>query len=201
MIKIFTFLFTFLIMGTLNAQIVTVVGSSLPEDVDGDYTLSEIINGRPSYTNLGGWSPGEFRIQWSGTRWELIPIPAPNEIVFYNDLDTPTPPASSLAPWTGDSGSDSGGVFSGDGTTTTVVGLTDFEAINKELYVSPNPSSKYITVSGLEIKEHFIVYDYLGTEILQGTISDNEIIDIQNLARGLYFFKSKSGNTIKFMKD
>lgn len=67
--------------------------------------------------------------------------------------------------------------------------------------VYPNPTSDFITITGLKNSESYKIYDALGTEILGGIISDNEKIDIKNYSIGLYFFKFENGNTIKFIKE
>lgn len=75
----------------LNAQIVTLSGSC-SSTVDGTYTLSSTVNGKPSYIN------GSFRIEWSSTRWELLN--SGNVIGAYNNSNTPYPPSSSDSAWT-----------------------------------------------------------------------------------------------------
>lgn len=184
--------FLFFLFIKINAQTISVTDSCDPDDTDGIYTLSVNINDRPSYVN------NMFTIQWSITRWELILTSDPSVIGMYNNLDTPTPPSTSLSPWISEL-CDPSGVFSGEGTTS-VLSLSTVKSINQKLNIYPTPSSKYISVSGLEKKEHYIIYNYLGTEIIKGTISDKEKIDIQNISNGLYLLKLSNSNTLKFVK-
>ncbi|OEK07655.1 hypothetical protein A8C32_16885 [Flavivirga aquatica] len=70
----------------------------------------------------------------------------------------------------------------------------------KNVFLSPNPSNNFIKLSGLVKSENYKVYDYLGKELLRGSIENKEKIDVQNLKNGLYFMKFQNGNIIKFIK-
>ncbi|GAA3634647.1 T9SS type A sorting domain-containing protein [Flavivirga jejuensis] len=65
----------------------------------------------------------------------------------------------------------------------------------------PNPSKGLIQISGLSKTENYIIYNIIGNKINEGTISNNEKIDIQNLTNGVYFLKIKNEHTIKFIKE
>jgi hypothetical protein len=106
----------------LFAQTVTITGACgvAPNvGVNGDYSLSENINDRPSYVRE------VWVISWSGTKWNVINTSAnPQSVGITNLADTPTPPATSLFPWTPvPPGCFVAGTFSGDGTTTTLDGI------------------------------------------------------------------------------
>lgn len=183
----------FLTFINLNAQTVTITGSCFV-DVDGDYNLSADMNGKPSYFH----DPGNgftYTIYWTGTRWELLT--SDNLIACYNDLDTPTPPATSISPWTPDI-CDPAGVFSGSGTTMTL-STNEFE-LNRKLKLFPNPSSEFIQISGMSEQLSYKINNVLGAGIKKGIIANDEQIDIKNLTNGLYFLKFDDGNTIKFIK-
>lgn len=70
---------------------------------------------------------------------------------------------------------------------------------NIELY--PNPSSNVIKISGLTKKLNFEIYNLFGIVILDGTIANNENIDIRNLPNGLYFINFNNRRTVKFIKE
>ena len=72
---------------------------------------------------------------------------------------------------------------------------------NQNVKLFPNPCTDKIQVVGLNNKNHFIIFDVLGSEIMSGHINNNQIIDIKNLTNGLYFLKFDNENTIKFMKQ
>ncbi|MEJ6791548.1 MAG: T9SS type A sorting domain-containing protein [Lacinutrix sp.] len=71
---------------------------------------------------------------------------------------------------------------------------------NNDISIYPNPSSKFIIISGINKNESYKIYNVLGAEINSGIVSNNEKIDIQNLNNGIFFLKFKNGNTIKSMK-
>lgn len=71
---------------------------------------------------------------------------------------------------------------------------------NNPLKLSPNPSSAYVSISGLNSKENYTVYNVLGKIVASGQISSNENININHLETGVYFFKLDSFETITFIK-
>jgi hypothetical protein len=79
--------------------------------------------------------------------------------------------------------------------------LSDFTYIKNNVKISPNPSTDFIQVSGINQTKKYRIYNIIGSEISKGIISNNEKIDVQNLMNGLYFLKFENGNTIKFLKQ
>jgi len=67
--------------------------------------------------------------------------------------------------------------------------------------IHPNPTSSFIIIYGIKNKERYRIYNYLGIEILRGTATSNQNIDVRNFSNGLYFLKFEKGNTLKFIKD
>lgn len=180
-----------------NAQTVTVSGSCYYL-VDGDYIYDGDVNGKPSfYHSPEGTSI--YLIYWTGSRWELTAEDASGYILIgsHNNLDTPNPPATTLLPWTPDE-CNPAGVFSGDGTSTTM-SIQDVE--KEQIFITPIPSSNFITISGLKNREHYTIYNLFGQFIQEGTLSSAQILDINNYSNGLYILKLNSGNTIKFIKN
>jgi hypothetical protein len=86
---------------------------------------------------------------------------------------------------------------------TAVIGALGVENFNSNnaIKIYPNPATEAITISGLLNNEDYLIYNYLGAEIMKGSISDNEKIDIENLDNGLYFLKFINGKTLKFIKE
>lgn len=74
-----------------------------------------------------------------------------------------------------------------------------FESRNK-IQLVPNPSKNFIRILGLKEKVNYTIYNILGKEMSCGVILDNETIEIQNLAEGLYIIKFGNGNAFKFLK-
>jgi hypothetical protein len=91
------------------------------------------------------------------------------------------------------------GGFSYERSTSPSLNINKFELTNKAT-LFPNPSSELIQISGLTTKVGYKIYNILGVESKNGTISDQEEIDIRSLPNGLYFLNLDSGNTLKFIK-
>ncbi|MFC2109973.1 T9SS type A sorting domain-containing protein [Bacteroidota bacterium] len=79
--------------------------------------------------------------------------------------------------------------------------LKEINRNNQKIKIFPNPSSKFIQVSGLTKNEGYTIYNTLGTEIKSGSVSNNDQIEIRNLNNGLYLLKLKDGTTMKFLKE
>lgn len=84
----------------------------------------------------------------------------------------------------------------GTDTTLSIDSITEKPVLN----IFPNPTTDFITITGLNKTATFKIYSTLGKEIVRGTVSNNETITTQNLKNGLYFLKFEDGNTIKFIK-
>ena len=83
--------------------------------------------------------------------------------------------------------------------SSNTLSIEDHSYQNLNIY--PNPSSNYIQISGLTKKVNYKLFNFLGKDINQGIISNNEKIDIQNLANGLYFLQINNEVTMKFIKE
>jgi hypothetical protein len=67
--------------------------------------------------------------------------------------------------------------------------------------IYPNPSNKFIQLSGLTKTDNYSIYNSIGIEITRGVIKNKEEINIRNYPNGLYFLKFEKGNTLKFIKE
>jgi hypothetical protein len=76
---------------------------------------------------------------------------------------------------------------------------SDFQ-INKKIKLYPNPTTTYFKVSGLNATENYRIYNILGIEVLSGTISNYEKIEIEKLSKGVYFIKFNNGGKINLIK-
>lgn len=70
----------------------------------------------------------------------------------------------------------------------------------KVINIFPNPSSDYITISGLQIPKNYFIYNSIGVKIKSGKISNQKKINIQNLNKGLYFLQIENIISNKFIK-
>ncbi len=66
--------------------------------------------------------------------------------------------------------------------------------------VSPNPTSDYITVTGLKNTGNYKIYDVLGTEVHRGAITDKGEIEVKSFSNGVYFLKFDNEYTLRFIK-
>lgn len=80
-----------------------------------------------------------------------------------------------------------------------VLSTQEFEMAS--LKVFPNPTSNYITISGLKGESSYIIYNVLGREISSGIVNNMETITVNSFSNGLYFLKFENGNTFKFTKE
>jgi len=82
----------------------------------------------------------------------------------------------------------------------STLSLQENQINNSLITIYPNPSSDFITISGLNKKENYRIYNVLGAEMNYGTVSENQKINIQNLSTGIYILKFNRGSTLKFIK-
>ncbi|WP_052467057.1 T9SS type A sorting domain-containing protein [Psychroserpens damuponensis] len=72
--------------------------------------------------------------------------------------------------------------------------------VENRIVLYPNPSSNFISISGLKQEMKFTLHDQLGRIIMNSTINNNESISVQHLNTGLYFVRFENGKTKKFIK-
>ncbi|NRA12145.1 MAG: T9SS type A sorting domain-containing protein [Crocinitomicaceae bacterium] len=75
------------------------------------------------------------------------------------------------------------------------------EIINTEITAYPNPAVNSIEISGLTQQQNYSIYTMQGDELLKGSVSPNEKIDVSELTNGIYFLKIGNGGTLKFIKE
>ncbi|MFD1613910.1 leucine-rich repeat domain-containing protein [Gelatiniphilus marinus] len=73
--------------------------------------------------------------------------------------------------------------------------------LNNSFGVYPNPAKSNIFIPGLKQPESYVVYNALGKQVAKGSINNENSIEINKLARGLYFLKLANGYTVKFIKE
>ena len=77
----------------------------------------------------------------------------------------------------------------------------DFNTSNPDLKLYPNPSTDFISISGIKTEKKYEIISYLGAKIIDGSLTNNEKINITSLSNGIYFLKFDNGNTLKFIKN
>jgi len=98
--------------------------------------------------------------------------------------------------WT--QGPELGGGFSYERSTNQNLGVPESENLKPQIY--PNPSRNFIHILGLRGIENYKVYDLLGKKVMEGTISNNEILNVQNLTKGLYIIEFDGNQATKFIR-
>ena len=74
----------------------------------------------------------------------------------------------------------------------------DFNSVKVSIY--PNPTTNFITVSGLFNSESYVIYDMMGRALQNGDINDNNTINIENLSNGNYILKLTNGFSSSIIK-
>jgi len=70
-----------------------------------------------------------------------------------------------------------------------------------DLIISPNPATDFITVSGLQNNEMFYVYNINGQQLFSvKATGETQQIPIGHLPAGIYFVKTSSGQSLKWIK-
>ncbi len=94
---------------------------------------------------------------------------------------------------------DSTATFVNDQAGCDALGVNDFTLPALTLY--PNPASSTVQIEGLITTATYTLYNAIGVQVSRGEVVNNEQIDINSLASGLYFLKLDSGNILKFVKE
>ncbi|WP_010177618.1 Ig-like domain-containing protein [Aquimarina agarilytica] len=70
--------------------------------------------------------------------------------------------------------------------------------------ITPNPADQFITINGLNQAANYVVYDFIGAVVLEGTITNGENINVSGIASGMYFIQfsanGRTSNVTKFLK-
>jgi hypothetical protein len=72
--------------------------------------------------------------------------------------------------------------------------------LNQSLAVYPNPATNAIKIANSTTTQGYEIFNVLGAKIKEGTIEQNEFINIQNFSKGLYIIRLNNGNSLKFIK-
>lgn len=72
--------------------------------------------------------------------------------------------------------------------------------LKANLKTYPNPSTNYISLAGLKETRNYTIYNMTGKELVRGTVSINNKIDVRSLDKGLYLLKLKGIEMVKFIK-
>ena len=74
------------------------------------------------------------------------------------------------------------------------------ERQSNHLTLTPNPSSKHLSVKGLSKPCNYHIYNVIGKKISSGIIDANSFININHLENGIYFIQIENKLVLKFVK-
>lgn len=83
--------------------------------------------------------------------------------------------------------------------TTYVLGTDEIGSNTNSLKIYPNPSDKWIKISGLKNKSLVKIYSMTGKLVHSGDYTSETEINISNLSSGLYLVQV-NGSTLKLLK-
>lgn len=87
-----------------------------------------------------------------------------------------------------------------DSVPNGTLSVDGFENTATKLSLYPNPATNFVQVNGLKASEKYTVYNTIGAQVKTGTVDNNSVIMITDLAKGMYFLKLEDNRTIKFIK-
>ncbi|CAH8285728.1 putative secreted protein (Por secretion system target) [Mariniflexile fucanivorans] len=94
------------------------------------------------------------------------------------------------------------GTFYGSLSTVDTSTQSNIEVnLKNRIKTYPNPSTSYISLSGLMETKNYIIYNITGKELVRGSISYNNKIDVRFLDNGMYLLKLDDFEMIKFIKE
>ena len=89
-------------------------------------------------------------------------------------------------------------LFNTASTSTPPQGLATAQAT--ELSIYPNPAKDQLHVNGVEANTIILIYDMTGKVVMQQTATENTIINVSELNRGVYVVSAGSSK-VKFVKE
>ncbi len=84
--------------------------------------------------------------------------------------------------------------------TKNAENITTAATVQRESKVSvyPNPVNTVLNITGLDKNEYYTVYNFAGKAVFT---DNSQVVDIKNLASGMYFLRTGSNDIIKFIKE
>jgi len=84
---------------------------------------------------------------------------------------------------------------------TSVLSTTDYDKIETNFKLYPNPSQEFIQISNIKAPQSYILYKIDGSIVKNGIASEDEKITTQMLSSGIYFIKLENNNVLRFIKN
>lgn len=94
------------------------------------------------------------------------------------------------------------GISYGNVSSVDTSSLADIKIdLKARIKTYPNPSTNFISLTGLAESKNYTIYSMQGKEMARGTISNDNKIDVRFLANGLYILKLENLEMVKFIKE
>lgn len=94
------------------------------------------------------------------------------------------------------------GISYGDINSLNTNDLNDIDIDFKaKIKTYPNPSTNYISLSGLAESKNYAIYNMQGKEVLRGITTNDNKIEVKFLDNGMYFLKLENFEIVKFVKE
>ncbi len=81
----------------------------------------------------------------------------------------------------------------------STLSVNDVDSRETTVRVYPNPAVNSIQLTALKQLENYTILDVYGKKVLEGTVSGNEVINIEQLNKGIYFIQLKK-KVLKILK-
>ena len=84
--------------------------------------------------------------------------------------------------------------------SVSVVDYTDVAESNASFEVYPNPASNTLYIKGINATYRFALYNNMGQQVINGQAEGLKQIDVNNLAKGVYFLRITNGAQVSVQK-
>ncbi len=159
------------------------------------------INSTNFGTIYGSWSGGIQISTGGASGGATITAGSTIEIIVSNIITNPSTSNIYTFDWRTAQGSGAAIETFQANLDFSTLSTEDITLDDKNITLSPNPSSDFIKISGLIKKENYEIHNILGSKIKEGSVSDKERLSIQNLTNGIYFLRFENGKALKFIKE
>lgn len=82
----------------------------------------------------------------------------------------------------------------------STLSIDDFDAEKTKVKIYPNPATNLIQLTSLKQQENYTILDVYGKKVAAGVVSENKIINVEQLSKGIYFIQLKK-KVLKFIKN
>ncbi|AUP78691.1 T9SS type A sorting domain-containing protein [Flavivirga eckloniae] len=159
----------------------------------GTYQFNGIVNGKNHYQHSERASTS---LGYNGSQWMLYQTGQMNGARAFNNLNT----SSDLTPpKTGWTGASCNGTFILEYSSTLKTNNLTHD--DKQIIISPNPSSENIEIKGLKKQHQRGVINNINGKKIKEIKNIYDKINISSLSKGIYFIIIDNTYSLKFLKN